>query len=94
MMHPGASRHSWFSGKWRVRILVVAVVVMIGAYSLEIALREVPFHRTRIKAPNPREFVAWFNQQERRCTAEFNKAVGIIYAEVGIKKPQIRKVAG
>ncbi|MEZ5415200.1 MAG: hypothetical protein R3F03_12925 [Opitutaceae bacterium] len=98
MMNPRASPHSWFSGKWPVRILVVAVVVMIGAYSLEVALREVPFHRTRIKAPNPREFVAWFNQQERRCTAEeaaeFNKAVGIIYATVAATNPSMRKVPG
>ena len=91
-------QHSWFSGKWPIRILVVAVVVMIGAYSLEVALREVAFHRTRIKAPNPREFVVWFNQQEQRCTAEeaaeFNKAVGIIYANVGTTNPSIRKVPG
>ncbi|MCP5530161.1 MAG: hypothetical protein H7A44_06950 [Opitutaceae bacterium] len=77
---------------------MVAVVVMIGAYSLEIALREVHFHRIRIKAPNPQEFVAWFNHQEKRCTAEetaeFNKAVGIIYANVGTTNPSIRKVPG
>lgn len=97
-MNSEASPHSWFSGKWPVRILVVAVVVMIGAYSLEVTLREVPFHHTRIKAPNPQEFVAWFNQQEQRCTAEeaaeFNKAVGIIYANVGTTNPSIRKVPG
>lgn len=97
-MNPAANQHSWFAGKWPIRILVVAVVVIIGAYTLEIALREDPFHRTRIKAPNPREFVAWFNHQEQRCTAEeaaeFNKAIGIIYANVGTTNPSIRKVPG
>jgi hypothetical protein len=97
-MNSEASPQTWFAGKWPWRVFVGAVGVMLGAWLLQEFVREVPFHAARVKAPNPHEFVVWFNEQEQRCTAEeaaeFSKAIGIIYAEIGARNPRFHKVPG
>jgi hypothetical protein len=97
-MNSEARSESWFSGSWPLRIFLAAIAVMIGAWLLQEFLREVPFMAARVKAPNPHEFVVWFNDQQQHCSAEdaaeFSKAVGIIYTDIGARKPSVHKVPG
>jgi hypothetical protein len=91
-MNPDGGQNSWISGKWTSRIFWVAIAVIVGVLLQEKLLHKEPFLVSRIEAPDPHEFVAWFNEQLQRCTAEeaaeFNKAVGIIYAHVGLVDPK------
>ena len=91
-MNPDGGQNSWISGKWTYRIFWVAIAVIVGVLLQEKLLHKEPFLVSRIEAPDPHEFVAWFNEQLQRCTAEeaaeFNKAVGIIYAHVGLEDPK------
>ena len=97
-MNSEARSEAWFSGSWPLRIFLAAIAVMIGAWLLQEFLREVPFMAARVKAPNPHEFVVWFNDQQQHCSAEdaaeFSKAVGIIYTDIGARKPSVHKVPG